>query len=368
MDMIIKNNTQSSHIEHVSIVRENISLQHRIKQHRIKQHGIALIQILIIVAILSTVALYVSKSAKQQVQMAQWAVDRTQANVNLHSAQVDVLFEILTNTWQQNTIASNWHEQQQIQTENLSQRQKQKNNTFSNIKDNAANRSKNAKLELDSNTQLNSLPWNLYGQAFTLTQGVHVKIQDQAGLINLHYPAENTIVQILMYAGLTNTEALSAEAILLDWQDGDNIARDYGDESTNNIRNNLLADKREWSLHKNISGVLLNAISNNFTLYGSGYLNLMTSPKSLIASLSNDNIAEQIINQQSEMVLNERQVAELMDLSPAIEMYFFPSRTLEITVFARYGEAKTSRKVMVKFTPYTDGVRVPYNIMQTSNG
>ena len=57
-----------------------------------KQQGIALIQILLLTAILSILALYLTKTAQEQVTMAQWSNDKAQALVELHSVESQLMF------------------------------------------------------------------------------------------------------------------------------------------------------------------------------------------------------------------------------------------------------------------------------------
>ena len=282
-----------------------------------KQGGIALIQILIIVAILTTVALYISKSAKQQVQMAQWAVDRTYAAVSAHSAQADVMFEMLTSTWGANTIAS-MATSEEVGTEfdfshvlnsgvnsavgsEISEDNKQQSNYNQSLS--AQNPSAQNETFTNINNQQQAViavPWNLYNQAFMLNSKVSVQLQDQAGLINLHHPAVGIVAARLRYQGVSSDEALRAQATLLDWQDGDSIRRNYGAESDKNTRNHVMPDKREWLLQKTITAEQLQLITDDFTLYGAGHLNLLTSPKSILASLSNDAVADEIVKRREQ--------------------------------------------------------------------
>jgi len=296
-----------------------------------KQAGIALIQILIIVAILTTVALYISKSAKQQIQMAQWAMDRSQATVTAHGAKSDVLFELLTNQWSSNKVASEL-------------------------------------VDAPLNNDEQARPWNLYNQPFRISENIVVQLQDQAGLINLHYPQPEMIKKRFRYAELNSQQSSVAEAVLLDWQDDDSIRRINGNESNKKIRNGLMPDLRELLLQNTISVEQLKQVSSDFTIYGHGHLNLMTSSRAFLAALSNENIANEIIRQRELRVMNVALVTQMMGLSTNLELYFSPGTTLAIVIRASAGETSVKQQLMVKFSPYSPRVKPPYNIMQTTGG
>ena len=60
------------------------------------QRGIALVQVLLIVAVLSILALYFTQSARQQVHNATLMVDKAQAYIELKNAQANILYALLT--------------------------------------------------------------------------------------------------------------------------------------------------------------------------------------------------------------------------------------------------------------------------------
>ena len=125
-----------------------------------KQNGIALIQILIITAILSVMAMHFTTTARDQVQMAQWANDKSQAQIQLQSAQAQLLFEFLTN-------------------------------------------SKSSEVEVEP--QIIASKWNFYNEEFTVLNGllnnqissqskVSVKMQDLAALINYIFLSTSVLI------------------------------------------------------------------------------------------------------------------------------------------------------------------------------
>ena len=108
-----------------------------------KQRGVALIQVLLITAILTVFALYLTQSARQQAKIAFLAKDRALAEVINHSAHSQIIFELLTT---EHTMLSGYGKTGDI-----------------------ANK------------------WNFYGKPFALNEYASAAIQDQAGLLNLQY-------------------------------------------------------------------------------------------------------------------------------------------------------------------------------------
>ena len=290
-----------------------------------KYSGIALIQILIITAILSTIALYVTYSAQQQIQVAQWANDKTQAKVNLHSARADIIFKLLTEDWGQTTSVN----------------------------------------------QAGPSQWNLYNQPFTLNENdvnnTQIQLQDQAGLINLHYPQSGIITKRLELLGLKQFEAKRAEGILLDWQDHDSIHSAFGRE-IKAARNASMPDIREWLLQNVMTQEQLLLIEPDFTLYGTSHINLMTSPYTILASLLNEAVAAEVINLRDNGELTKVKMTNLSSSLAELDVFLSPATSLSITLKTNYNEAQAKQKLFIKFNPYSTGEQLPYNILQTIGG
>jgi len=287
-----------------------------------KIKGVALIQILIIVAILSLIALYVTKSARHQLAMARWAVDKSSASVSLHSTQNKILFELLTTDW----------------------------------------------LITRNNQNIISNKWNFHNEPFKVSDGVYVKIQDQAGLINLHFPLVGIINKRLAYEKLPPELIDKTEATLLDWQDSDRILRPYGDEGNVNIRNGIMPDVREWVLHNTLSKEQVLTIAPDFTVHGVGHLNLLNSPLSIISALTNQAIAEQIDNLRKNRRLTRKNIRNITGIQQDEDFFYSTSTHQKISFLINVGEASLEKSITVELSPHTVRQQKPYNIMQTEGG
>ncbi|WDE03950.1 general secretion pathway protein GspK [Thalassomonas viridans] len=284
--------------------------------------GIALVQILIITAILSTVALYITKTARQQVKMAHWAMDKSQAGVMAHSARAQILFELLTNTWTEKKDSQN----------------------------------------------MIVAKWNFYDKDFQLEDGVNIKIQDQAGLINLHYPKADMVIKRLLYAGINATEARRISAVLRDWQDSDTITSRYGEEHRGIGRNGPMPDLREWLHQQTLSDEQFESIKGDFSLAGVGHVNLLNSSFHLLAALTNADLAREIVQRREAGELDRQTMTQITGLVQDEDIFYAPSNKQQITITAKYGEAEITQKVLVELSPYYQSGNAPYNIMQNQGG
>ncbi|MFT7008489.1 MAG: general secretion pathway protein K [Colwellia sp.] len=286
-----------------------------------KQKGIALVQVLIITAILSVIAIYITKSARLQIQVATWATDKSQATIIAHSAQNKLIFELLTRDWQTNNQ--------------------------------------------DPNLNSISAKWNFYNQPFELQAGVVVNLQDQAGLIDIHYPNRNVITRRLLLAGLSDGDAQEAVDILLDWQDSDSILRRFGKEFPVIGRNGPMADIREWLLQGTLSEQQFENIREDFSIAGAGHLNLMNSPKSLLTALTNESIADEVVRLRNNNSLNRQLMSRVTGILQDEDIIFAVSNKQRISITVAYGEAEVNKQIQIELDPYSTRDNKAYYITQS---
>lgn len=278
-----------------------------------QQHGIALIQILLIASILSVLALYLTQTAREQVKVAQWFDDKSTALVNLHSAESDLLFLLLTET---------------------------KNETLS-----------------------KKLPQaNFFNKPFQLNKSVKVSMQDQAGLLNAHFPDVNLLNKLVeltdggMFAKFSD--------VFHDWQDLDSIASPSGEENQF-TRNGKIPYSADLIHIKNISPKLYKVLQNNMSIYLTGYYNPMNSPLNLLQALSGNDIAQEITKLRDSGELTKRKFKELTGLIENDDMFFHPSNNIAITLTSTVGESVVEKKIIVKISPYAVLDVSPVAIMYT---
>ena len=266
--------------------------------------GIALVQVLLIVAVLSILALYFTQSARQQVHGATQMVDKAQAYVELHSAEANVLYALLT---------------------------EQKDPEFSSS---------------TSNPLVNS--WNFHGAPFSYNEQVTLALQDLRGLLNLHYPNTQRLIQLLTYSGLNDYDAQLTARQIIDWQSLDTRS-DYI-PSTVTARHAAIHDISELK-HLGLKQPQLQALQANTTQYKKGGFNLMTAPNSLLNALLTSDVAKHVIMLRNTKQLTVREFAQVTGFEESENIILYPSNLYKVTLQAQVGEAIVKKVIYYHLQP-----------------
>lgn len=268
------------------------------------QRGIALIQVLLIVAVLSILALYFTQSARQQVHGATQMVDKAQAYVELHNAQANVLYALLT---------------------------EQKDPEFSSS---------------TNNSLVNS--WNFHGAKFSYNDQVTVALQDLRGLLNLHYPNTQRLIQLLTYSGLNDYDAQLASQQIIDWQSLDTRS-DYMPSNVT-ARHAAIHDISELR-HLGLKPQQLQALQANTTQYKKGAFNPMSAPDSLLNALLSSDVAQHIIILRNTKQLTVREFAQVTGFEESEDIILYPSNLYKVTLQAQVGEAIVKKVIYYHLQP-----------------
>ncbi|GHF80863.1 type II secretion system protein GspK [Thalassotalea marina] len=280
------------------------------------EKGIALIQVLVIVGILSTLALYLSTTARSQIHISQWASDRTDALIHLHSAESELLFNLLTKKKEKN-----------FSEENLIVRD-----------------------------------WNFHAEPFRIGDNVQVKMQDQSALINAHFPNIELMNKLLTFHGASPSEAQQIVSTLLDWQDLDNIPRPNGREASNEnlaIRNGALPDLSDIYLLPQVKPEYQELLVRNSTLLGRGIFNPMNSPQELLYALAPKSVVQQIVQLRKENRLSAKTFSGLTGINEGESVLLYPSNMLSIELQARVNESLARKRILFELVPHADEHQTP---------
>jgi general secretion pathway protein K len=294
-----------------------------------KQQGIALIQVLLITAILSVLAIYLTNTARNQLTIAQWANDKTQAIVNVHSAEAKLMFTLLT-------------ESKKYPRENIDH--------------------SNAIVRL----------WNFHGQAFSIGENVNISIQDQSGLMYAYKPNSKRLTHLLLAHGLTAKKAEHIIASLRDWQDLDNIPQFSGNESASYgypIRNGKVVDLHEFSYVANVSSTTLALLTENLSLYKQASFNPMVAPRAVLQAFFKENdlnevVVDEVNRLRSAGKLTKAIFTEVTEIkeNDEQEINFNITNTLSIKLKSTVGESSITKKLILNFNPYVTKENRPINI------
>jgi general secretion pathway protein K len=263
------------------------------------------VQVLLIVAVLSILALYFTQSARQQVHNATLMVDKAQAYVELHNAEANVLYALLT---------------------------EQKDPTFSR--------------QSNSNPLVNS--WNFHGELFKYNDQVNVVIQDLRGLLNLHYPNISRLTQLLTYSGLNDYDAQLTAKKIIEWQSLD-TRTDY---IPSNIiaRHAVIHDINELK-HLGLKRAQLQALQSNTTQYKKVAFNPLTAPDSLLNALLSADVAQHVIMLRNAKQLTVREFAQVTGFEESEDIILYPSNLYKIALQAHVGEATVKKVIYYHLQP-----------------
>lgn len=303
--------------------------------------GIALIQVLLITAILSVLALYLTQTAREQITIARWLDDKASAQVALHSAESQLLFSLLTEPFLAENI---------VQDTNNSDN----DNFFS------TSLNTNSTLPISLKNK-----WNFFGKQFVINDRTKASIQDQSGLIHAHYPLQRILKSLIISQGFSEIETNVIVDSLLDWQDLDNIARINGNEAqtrNSSVRNGAISTLFDLAHIKEIPPRLLPILLDNLTIYRRGNFNPMNASVELIAALSSQSVAEQVNTLRVNNQLTKQQFIELTGITQDDDIYFYPSNYLTIEIISQIGDSIAKKILTIKVQPNAGNNISPINI------
>lgn len=286
-----------------------------------KHKGIALLQVLLITAIISILALYLSSTAREQVKLAQLATDRAEAVLDIKTAQSRILLALLTELREPNA----------------------------------------------NSTGEISGKWNFYNQPFLLDNSVLTKIQDQSGLIGIGFPDPKLIYDVLEQNGADATLAPVITDSLLDWLDADRLTRLNGAEQDSYVqgpRNGNISLLQEVSRVRGITPELWRLLGPSFTLYQRGPFNPMSAPPSILSGLIGQDRAAEYLAQRKTSMITANSFSAMTGLQESVEQIFYPGNVMQISLSVRRGGVLISKNMMLELDPYAGGNQSPVDVLE----
>lgn len=283
--------------------------------------GIALVQVLLLSAIMSVFALYLTKSSREQVTIASWANDRAMAEVKLNSVYSDLLFTLFTY--------------------------------------------ERAKLPVIEGGNELTEKWNFHNQPFSIDDGVEIKIQDLAGKIGIHFLDVNRLKRLLISLGIDDSRSSQIIDRLLDWQDADNISLPLGRESSYQfeVRNGYIPDITDLYLITELTEFERKLLIENTTIYFNGSFNPLTASKELLMSETDQNAAEQIVSLRNSKDISPSEYRAITGKPVDSDIHLYPSATLQITLEVKVGQAQISKEYVINLKRYNKGILSPLNTL-----
>jgi len=291
------------------------SASHTITQIH-KEQGIALIQVLLISAIISILAIHFSYTAREQIAIATAFEQRIKATQALKSAQSKMIYTLLT----QNTF-------------------EQPNNTFP-----------------------SSEPWNFYGKPFTLAQTenskIVVSIQDNNGLLSQQYIKSPFWTKVLEKMGFDSLQAKKKQGLIKDWQDKNLTSWLIGNSEPKTLENGQayrnqaiqLPQEIEWFFEQETQTLnLIKQISTQYAMVG---FNPMNAPEPLLHLFFEPAIATLIIEQRDRNILTRKQIINFLgDDYDNVIMTLFQGVQFKITTQVSFADVQLQETIEIQLQP-----------------
>jgi general secretion pathway protein K len=234
------------------------------------QGGVALIQVLFLSAIISLLALRMTYSARDQIQMAEQLEGRVRAQLASYSAINEVIFLQLSN-----------------QITQLSGEE-----------------------GVDDNFDQKKRDLNLYGDPIVWREGVSVSVQDLNGILPQLFPTHQLWPRMLAGLSVTPEDIESYLGVWEDMQDSDTRGWIFGDVEPANLPTgesypNAFAQNDKfmrWIFYQQPS--LLSELLNYSHIHGAYDTNLLNTPRALLHILFDETTASAMIEHRSNNIDN----------------------------------------------------------------
>ena len=271
------------------------------KPYYSNQSGVALLQVLLMSAVISVLALQMSYSAKDKVSIAQAIQDKVMAEVEVRTMESELLFALATQRWVKEPQQDNL----------LAQR------------------------------------WNFYGRPFDYGDNGQISIQDNSGLISVFNGGDkNTIDRAFGQLLGDNHKARMARSALVEQQG-------YRQGSTQTgLRGQFFQSRDEMLAALEKLGIPPDKAEMFTRIPYSAYLPLAAPDDSLRLWLPSRQ-AEAVIEARNKGELTPEQFTQLTGLQKNDYMLFYPSGRFMIQIQVQKGEARALKKMFINVSPTT---------------
>lgn len=268
--------------------------------------GIALIQVLLISAIIMVLTLYVTQTARQQVEWAIKEQEYISAQTEIHSVESELIYYLLT-----------------------------------------SNRQKTIRGDITG-------AWNFYNNPFVVHEKVSVRIDDLASKVNVQFGPTPELEALLRAQNLSVAQQQTILQSLADWTDSDTLERLNGAEdrfyAARGIesRDGALQTITEFKLINGMSEELYKVLEPSLTLTGANYFNPMNANEMVLSSLLGSDIARRVLQKRNEGTLSSQDFIAITGLSETESQIFYPSRNLKITISYAGESVSLSKTILVE--------------------
>ena len=273
------------------------------------QKGIALIQVLLITAILSVLVLYFTQTSRQQVALAIYADVKAKAAIHLENSKNNIVFALLTDD--------------RNQTKNIS---------------------------LDK-----KLKWNFYGKPFAIDNSTTATIQDISGLLPIHFLDRELFLKILISNGIELNRATHVYNLIMDWQDYDTITSMNENEESKygyTARNGYILDITDLSYIDELTQQELEIINQSYSVFYPGFFNPTLAPDPLLKSILTEAQFQQILSMRDGDLVNNEIFTQVTGIKEAEDLFFAPSNLIKLQLNYFKDDTKLDKTWIIQLDPY----------------
>ncbi|AVF94022.1 MULTISPECIES: hypothetical protein [Vibrio] len=264
-----------------------------------KQSGVALLQVLLMSAVISVLALQMSYSAKDKVSIAQVIQDKVMAEVAVRTMESELLFALSTARWAKD---------------------EQHENKLAQI-------------------------WNFYGSPFEYEDIGTITIQDNSGLISVFNGGDRSTVERAFERLLgSKHQARVARNALIDTQGFQSSTNGAG------ISGQFFQSRQEMLRALKELGIPSSKAEVFTRIPYSAYLPLQAPDESLKLWLP-ERQAKAVIESRQNGELTPQLFTQLTGLRKSDYMLFYPSGRFIITLKKQIGDARVQRKMFINVSP-----------------
>ncbi len=295
-----------------------------------KQRGVALIQVLLISALVMMLALQISFDTKSQLRLATGYTHKVNAETQIYSAKSELLYTLITQ-----------NHAKQANDDGLVGK------------------------------------WNFYNKPFFIDQ-VEVRMQDAAGLHSIIASPSNRLAQQLVYLGMPETTAERFSPTFLNWQLPESdwkfggLTEQEFDDLAITPRYGLIQFQSEFEL---ILKALLAAdkIDENnliartkccFSMYSAGSLNLLTAPEAIWGALVGPDFVESLAAERELGSLDRASFLRITGWQSQESIGFLNSSTVLLEFKAT--SADITQRLKLDVTLQSESSNMPFLIRKRS--
>lgn len=271
-----------------------------------RQRGIALVQVLLVTAIIMLLVMALSLTAADQVKRAQALKDRSEASLYLHSREAAMLYTLLTESLLPGQETSNSY----------------------------------------------AASWNFHGEPF-LVDGLEFSLQDQSGLMRFPISGVSDFEKLLTTLGRGSTEAREIAGRLAAWM---GIAQPGGSQADDAMMRGATGDPVQYFGElRFLAGMdeqLYRQLADLMTLYPTPGFNLLTAREPLLRMRMSESSLRAIIAARRSGELDRDRLWQIAGIGADETTMLFAGPGIGVRIAGEYRGVTLRRQFVVGLQPH----------------